>query len=62
VLFAGEYAAEHLYIVADDEEADGTVSVRDRKERESDPVDLEAFRAHLAAERAEKGTEPDFVD
>ena len=59
---AHEDRLPYMLIVGDDEEAEGTVSVRDRKERESDPVDLETFRAHLIAEREEKRTEPDFVD
>ena len=59
---AHEDRLPYMLIVGDDEEAEGTVSVRDRKERESDPVDLETFRAHLVAEREEKRTEPDFVD
>jgi threonyl-tRNA synthetase len=49
-------------IVGDDEQADGTLSVRDRKERQEHDVDPEAFYEHLEAERAEKRTEPDFLD
>ncbi|MFC4358944.1 threonine--tRNA ligase [Halobium salinum] len=52
----------YMLIVGGNEESAGTVSVRDRKERESNDVELEAFRRHLEAERAEKRTEPDFVD
>jgi threonyl-tRNA synthetase len=59
---AHEDRLPYMLVVGDDEEAESTVSVRDRKERESDPVGLEAFRAHLVAEREEKRTEPDFVD
>ena len=59
---AHEDRLPYMLVVGDDEEAEDTVSVRDRKERESDPVGLEAFRAHLVAEREEKRTEPDFVD
>jgi len=49
-------------IVGDAEEADGTISVRDRRERERKDVDLDAFRAHLREEREAKRTVPDFVD
>jgi threonyl-tRNA synthetase len=49
-------------IVGDAEEADGTISVRDRRERERKDVDLDAFRAHLRDEREAKRTVPDFVD
>jgi threonyl-tRNA synthetase len=52
----------YMLIVGDDEEAGGTVSVRDRKERERKDVDREAFAAHLRAERDEKRIEPDFLD
>ncbi|AGN02547.1 threonyl-tRNA ligase [Salinarchaeum sp. Harcht-Bsk1] len=49
-------------IVGDDEQEDGTLSVRDRKERQEHGVDPDDFYAHLEAERAEKRTEPDFLD
>ena len=48
-------------IVGDNEEADGNISVRDRKERQSYDVELETFREHLEAEVAEKRVEPDFL-
>jgi len=48
-------------IVGDDEEADGTISVRDRFEDQEYDVEIDAFRAHLRAERAEKRAEPDFL-
>ncbi|AGB16833.1 threonyl-tRNA synthetase [Halovivax ruber XH-70] len=48
-------------IVGDDEEADGTISVRDRYEDQREGVDLETFHDHVAAERAEKRTDPDFL-
>ena len=53
----------YMLIVGDDEEESETVSVRDRAEREEGGkgVDLEDFRAHVEAERAEKRTEPDFL-
>ncbi|MFB6169989.1 MAG: threonine--tRNA ligase [Haloarculaceae archaeon] len=52
----------YMVIVGGDEEEAGTISVRDRKEREEKDVDPDAFRAHLEAERGEKRTEPDFLD
>jgi threonyl-tRNA synthetase len=52
----------YMLIVGSDEQESGTVSVRDRFEREADGVDPEAFREHLEAERDEKHIEPDFLD
>jgi len=52
----------YMLIVGDDEIESGTVSVRDRKEREAGDVSIAEFREHLDAERAEKRTEPDFLD
>ncbi|QPV64983.1 threonine--tRNA ligase [Halosimplex litoreum] len=52
----------YMCIVGSDEEEAGTLSVRDRAEREARDVDPEAFRDHLRAERAEKRLEPDFLD
>jgi threonyl-tRNA synthetase len=49
-------------IVGDDEEADGSISVRDRKERQEFDVDRDAFHAHLAAENDEQRLEPDFLE
>jgi len=49
-------------IVGDDEEAEDTLSVRDRKERQEHDVDPEAFSDHLETERAEKLTEAEFLD
>ncbi|SFS68652.1 threonine--tRNA ligase [Halostagnicola kamekurae] len=48
-------------IVGDDEEEDGNISVRDRFEDQEYDVDVDAFRAHLEAERGEQRTEPDFL-
>lgn len=50
----------YMLIVGDDEEATGTVSVRDRKEQQRDAVDVETFRAYLEQEREEKRIEPDI--
>ncbi|MFB6136664.1 MAG: threonine--tRNA ligase, partial [Halobacteriaceae archaeon] len=52
----------YMVIVGDDEESAGTISVRDRKERERKDVSVGAFREHLEGERAAKRTEPDFLD
>jgi threonyl-tRNA synthetase len=52
----------YMLIVGDTEEDAGTVSVRDRKEREQDGVDVEEFREHLRTERAEKMVAPAFLD
>jgi len=52
----------YMLIVGDTEEDAGTVSVRDRQERERDDVAVEAFRDHLAEEVAEKATGPTFPE
>jgi len=52
----------YMLIVGDDEEASETVSVRDRKERERDGIDLEDLRSHLRDEADERRIEPDFLD
>ncbi|WP_435077418.1 threonine--tRNA ligase [Halococcus sp. AFM35] len=52
----------YMLIVGDTEAADGTVSVRDRQERERDGVAVEEFRDHLERERDEKSVAPDFLD
>lgn len=52
----------YMLIVGSDEEETGTISVRDRFEREADGVDPTAFREHLEAERDEKRIEPDLLD
>ncbi|WP_224449645.1 threonine--tRNA ligase [Haloprofundus salilacus] len=52
----------YMLIIGDNEEEAGTVSVRDRKEREENDVDRDAFRAHLREERDEKRVAPDFLD
>ncbi|QWC20261.1 threonine--tRNA ligase [Halorubrum sp. 2020YC2] len=52
----------YMAIVGDDEQEAGTVSVRDRFENQRGDVDLDDFVDHLVDERAEKRTEPDFVD
>ena len=52
----------YMLIVGDTEEEAGTVSVRDREERERDGVDLNEFRSALQTERDEKLTEPAFLN
>jgi threonyl-tRNA synthetase len=48
-------------IVGDDEEEDGNISVRDRKERQEYDVERDAFLEHLREERSEKRLNPDFL-
>lgn len=52
----------YMLIVGDTEEENGTVSVRDRFEREKKDVDLNEFHAHLERERDGKWTNPDFIE
>jgi threonyl-tRNA synthetase len=52
----------YMLVVGDDEAEAGTVSVRDRKEREAGDVELGAFRDHLESERAERRADPDFLE
>jgi threonyl-tRNA synthetase len=51
----------YMLVVGSEEAADGTVSVRDRAEREAGPVDLAAFREHLDRECRERRLDPDFL-
>ncbi|GAB3028720.1 threonine--tRNA ligase [Natronobiforma cellulositropha] len=48
-------------IVGDNEEEAGNISVRDRFEQQEYDVEVDAFRAHLEAERDEKRSAPDFL-
>ena len=52
----------YMVIVGGDEVEAGTISVRDRKEREAQDVDPDEFIDHLVDERAEKHEEPDFLE
>ncbi|WP_128476161.1 threonine--tRNA ligase [Halorussus pelagicus] len=52
----------YMLVVGDNEEEAGTISVRDREERERDDVAVEAFRDHLAEEIESKAIEPNFLD
>ncbi|MWG35075.1 threonine--tRNA ligase [Halomarina oriensis] len=51
----------YMLVVGDNEEADGTVSVRDREERERQDVPVETFRDHVERERDEKHVTVDFL-
>jgi len=52
----------YMLVLGDDEEDAGTVSVRDRQEREQKDVALEDFLSHLDSEVDGKRTAPDFLD
>jgi threonyl-tRNA synthetase len=52
----------YMLVIGPEEREAGTVSVRDRGEREVRAVDPEEFRAHLREERETKRLEPDFID
>jgi len=51
----------YMLIIGDNEEEAGTISVRDRKEREEKDVDLDAFREHLEREVDQKRTAVTFL-
>ncbi|ALG82770.1 threonine--tRNA ligase [Halanaeroarchaeum sulfurireducens] len=59
---AHEDKVPYMIVVGDDEEDAGTVSIRDRKERELKDVSIAEFRTHLDGERDEKRDEPDFLE
>jgi threonyl-tRNA synthetase len=52
----------YMLIVGDDEEEAGTVSVRDRQERDRNDVAVEAFRDHLEEEVESKATDVTFLE
>ena len=58
---AQEERVPYMLIVGGDEAEAGTISVRDRKERERGGVAVEAFRDHLRGEVDDRRLEPDFV-
>ena len=58
---AQEDRIPYMLVVGSDEADAGTVSVRDRKERERQDVSVGTFRDHLRDEEAEKRPEPDFL-
>ena len=51
----------YMLIVGDDEEEAGTISVRDRKERERNEVDVSEFRDYLDREVGQQHLEPTFL-
>ncbi|MGM0606037.1 MAG: threonine--tRNA ligase [Halobacteriota archaeon] len=59
---AQEDRVPYMIIVGGDERAAGTISVRDRAEREANALELETFLDHLESERDEKRLRPDFLD
>ena len=59
---AHEDRLPYMLVLGDDEQEAGTVSVRDRKEREAKDVDPETFYDHLESERDEKRVTPDFLN
>ena len=58
---AQEDNVPYMLVVGENEAESGTVSVRDRQEREEKGVDIGQFRDHVAAEYEEKRLEPDFL-
>ena len=58
---AHEDRLPYMLVLGDDEQEAGTVSVRDRQERETKDVDPETFYDHLVSERDEKRVAPDFL-
>jgi threonyl-tRNA synthetase len=58
---AQEERVPYMLVVGSDEADAGTISVRDRKERERQDVSIEGFREHLRGEEREKRPEPDFL-
>jgi threonyl-tRNA synthetase len=52
----------YMIIVGSNEAEDGTISVRDRDERQAGDVDPETFLEYLRAEQEERRIEPDFLD
>jgi threonyl-tRNA synthetase len=58
---AQEERVPYMLIVGGDEAEAGTISVRDRKERERGGVDVETFRDHLHSEVDDRRLEPDFI-
>ncbi|ELZ98727.1 threonyl-tRNA ligase [Haloferax mucosum ATCC BAA-1512] len=51
----------YMIVVGGNEEEAGTISVRDRKERETQDVTVETFRDHLEREVGDQRVEPDFL-
>jgi threonyl-tRNA synthetase len=51
----------YMIIVGSNEAEDGTISVRDREERQAGDVEPEAFLEHLCEEEGERRIDPDFL-
>ncbi|MFT4889092.1 MAG: threonyl-tRNA synthetase, partial [Halobacteriales archaeon] len=51
----------YMIIVGSNEAEDGTISVRDREERQAGDVEPEAFLEHLREEEGERRIDPDFL-
>ncbi|MBB6647678.1 threonine--tRNA ligase [Halobellus ruber] len=58
---AQEERVPYMIVVGGDEAEAGTISVRDRKERERGDVGVEEFRRHLRSEVDDRRLEPDFI-
>jgi threonyl-tRNA synthetase len=58
---AHERRVPYMLILGDDEEEEGTVSVRDRRERERNGVGLDELLGHLTRERDQRHLEPTFL-
>ncbi|MFH5800321.1 threonine--tRNA ligase [Haladaptatus sp. CMAA 1911] len=52
----------YMVIVGSDEAESGTISVRDRRERQQAGIELAEFKRHLVDERDEKRLRPDLLD
>jgi len=52
----------YMLVVGEDEADNGTVSVRDRQERQSDAIPLGEFHEHLETEVSERRTAPDLLE
>jgi threonyl-tRNA synthetase len=58
---AQEERVPYMIIVGGDEADAGTISVRDRKERERGDVEVDTFHDHLRSEVGDRRLEPDFI-
>jgi threonyl-tRNA synthetase len=58
---AHERRVPYMLILGDDEESEGTVSVRDRRERERNDVPLDEFIGHLELECEQRRLVPTFL-
>jgi threonyl-tRNA synthetase len=58
---AQEERVPYMLVLGDDEAEAGTISVRDRKERERGDVTVADFREHLRSEVGGRRLDPDFI-